>query len=176
VARRRGVSIEVIAPKDANFGEASFNRTKVRLLNYMRGPGARKLQGEFRKTSDGWSRPPEYPARVTQPYGGARIQLIVFPAGRGSLNWVRISEGTGPREIRAKSSGKPMVFQPGYNARTRPGGSWGRSKSRFGPVIRARVVFNHRIEPRKFAEAIAARIGNELTDDIRRIFAKGILK
>lgn len=144
------------------------------LETWMRGRASTTLKTAFMDTVEGWDHKPEFPAEYSTPFG-TQMEVYVHPKGTGTTNWQRVSDGTGPRSI--VSSKGVMHYQTEYTPHTNPprkGGSWGGPGSRGGEWRHARVINNHRIEPREFSKEIAKKYGAKLVAEAEAIIAKAL--
>lgn len=121
----------------------------------------KKDKDEFRKTTEGWSSAP--PMAYKPKISSKEASVWIGPFGTEDLvdKWVRIDEGTEPRDI---ISSTMMVFPfqgrgRSYNPKTRPGwiGSVPGAGQKFGPIRRTKHVKGHKIEPRYWSKTLAAR-------------------
>lgn len=162
------VVVETINARPINYPSNEFTRLWDRLEKYLTYDAGQLLQQDMFDTTKKWRKAPKMVKKISKPYG-TRLQLDVYPSGRGATNWRRISEGTGPRFIRARTP-RGMAFQTGYSPKTTPGGNYSGSGMRYGPWRRGvMVVSKHRIEPRKFAVHIMHKRENKIRRDIQKI-------
>lgn len=133
------------------------------------------LVNDFKKTTTGWRTAPTFIAKYSEPYGGARKQVYVYPTGRGKLRWIWIHEGTGPREITPKTNRYPMRFPRHYLPKTTAKGRYGGPGRKYGPVVLAWSV-THSIEPRKFSILIKDKREDKIRSDAIKVVQKVINK
>ena len=168
------MKFEVLLPKDRHWPKEKFDKWDTLTMAYMVGPMRSFLLDDFKETVGKWSHKPSFNATYNTPYN-IRKQLMVFPVGRYTLNWSRVSEGTRPRTISSKPGGPAMVFPRFYSPYTQPGGKYGGSGTRYGPIVRTRLVGTsklHEITPRKFSLEIAKKEERKILNDFARIAVK----
>lgn len=153
------VVIAVIPPKASKPGPV-FDKILSAVENEMRANSKDIIKREMGKRVKNWGTKPEFAGRYSR-IGGVVGSMYVFPRGGGmTLSgasgrdlWTFVSLGTRDRPIVPRN--KPqLIFRRGYKARTAPGNVYGRSSSRFGPVIKTTLVRHHSIKARKFEEHI----------------------
>lgn len=166
------IRIDPILPK-GNFPINYLEDFEKRVLAYFNGKLNRKLSRAFQSTVQGWEHYPNFPVRVWRPYG-VRIQLNIGPKGRYTTQWTRVSLGTKPHFIFPKASNKRglLIFPQDYTPRTKPGGKWGGSGVKSGPIVYASGVKHPGIEPRQFAKEIAKQYEKEIALEVRSIARK----
>lgn len=169
---QRGSFIEVksILP-DEHFLTRKYDLTVMRLRMWMKGKATRVLKNGYKETIQGWKHRPDFKSDYSEPYN-TRMQIHVYPAGRGKTNWQRVSDGTGPRRI--VSSKGVMHFQQNYFPKTTPRGYYGGSGARSGPWYHTRVVSNHEIEPREFSERLKAKVEASLIAEAEAILRSAL--
>jgi hypothetical protein len=168
------MKFEVLLPKDKDWPQSKFKQWDLLTTAYMTGPMRSFLLDDFKDTTKGWTHKPSFNATYNTPYN-TRKQLMVFPVGRYTLNWSRVSEGTRPRTISSKPGGPAMVFPRYYSPYTQPGGRYGGSGTRHGPIVRTRLVGTgklHEITPRKFSQEIAKKDEKRIFNDFHKIAMK----
>lgn len=168
------VKIDVTLPKDKNFPQKYFDNWFAATKRYFQTTLKATVLKEFEATVEKWQHKPSFKAVYSEPYSGARIQLVVEPFGRYTLNWMRVSEGTKNRVILPRAGNTHMTFRAGYVPHTRPGGRvfWGGSSADTGPYVRTTRVNNHSIAPRKFSREIVKDIEGDVKRDIEAIAKK----
>lgn len=139
-----GIRITPIPRKDKNLW--------AKLVDKIAAGSRRELAtnivvNEFEKTVKNWEHKPKFVKSIRRTRDS--IAVDVYPAGEHAFKWVIINNGLGPRMI--VSGRNLMTFPRDYQARTRPGGIYGRKRRKFGPVVyKRRVVGPHTIEKRDF--------------------------
>jgi hypothetical protein len=154
-------------PKD--FPVNKLKNIRRDLERYLRFDAGPMLIGDLNKTVANWRGKPTFVQKYSEPRGN--MQLDVFPTGKNTLKWKRVSEGTGPRIITAKP-GKMMVFPRNYTPKTTPRGRYGGPGRKSGPIQKALTVM-HEIEPRKFTIIIKEKREDQIERDINKILFKG---
>ena len=164
------IRIEPILPKKKDYPLSEFKELKAALKKWLLTDAANLVQSEMEKTTEGWNTAPSFPAVYSEPYG-TRMQIVVEPKGKGTLNWKRISEGTGPRPI---TSNTVMVFPINYAPKTTPGGRYGGPGKKSGPIARTKQVAMHQIKARKFSLLIAGRITPRIERDAQAVVNRAL--
>lgn len=163
------IKFEIILPQERNYPANRFRLWDQATEAYMRGPLRSMLISDFNATTERWDHKPSFRGEYTTPYT-IRKQVSVFPVGRYSLNWARISEGTATRSIVPRRA--PMlVFPRYYTPHTSPyrTGSYGGPGLRHGPTVRTLKVRAHSIAPRKFTRTIAKQREKEILLELKAI-------
>jgi hypothetical protein len=163
------ILIEPVNASPKDFPINTLRKVSRNLRGYLEKDLSRMLLKDMNATTEGWQEAPTMVAEVTAPFG-TRLQLVVFPKGRGTLKWKRISEGTGPRTIRAKTP-RGMRFRRDHDPKTTASGKYGGSGRYSGPWVTAFEV-THRIEPRKFSVLIMKRREKKIRKDVQKIVHK----
>lgn len=163
---RFAIIIEPINANPKNFPANRINKLINRLERHLTNDVGPMLRNDFKKTVQNWKAPPTFEQTVKRPYG-TRLQLEIFPKGRGTLKWKRVSLGTGPRIIRAKTP-RGMRFQRNYTPKTTPSGRYGGPGKKHGPWVKAFKV-KHTIKPRLFATKIKNNRERKIVRDIQGI-------
>ncbi len=146
-----------------------------RLLNefekYMKGDLSKNLISRLEATVEGWQHKPTFISVYSEPRNKANMQIVVKPTGQNTLQWVRVSEGTGPRTWTSQGQ---MVFPLYYTPKTPipTSGFYGGSGKKWGPVVRTHTVHNHKIEPRKFSQFIADSYRSKFEFEVREIVTR----
>lgn len=148
------------------FPASKLEKVKKDLKNYLTKDAGPMLRRDMEATVSGWKHKPTMVMEYSEPWG-AHMQIRIYPKGSGTLNWNRISEGTGPRAIYAKP-GSMMVFPESYMPKTTPDGRYGGPGRKYGPIRKAKRVW-HSIEPRKFTTIIKAKREDKIQSDIRAV-------
>lgn len=160
------VSVIPINSTPRNHPADKMKKVWLTLERHLKTEVAPMLIQDMEATVKNWKTKPNMVADISYPYG-TRLQLTVQPKGRGTLNWQRISSGTGPRSISAKTP-RGMAFRTGYTPKTTAKGSYGGPGSRHGPWRRKVMkVNNHRIEPREFSKKIMKRRERFIIRDVK---------
>lgn len=159
--------IEAVNATPKNFPMNRLIKLTPALKRYLERDAKKVLVGDMEETVKNWKTKPKMVGEVSNPYG-TRLQLTVQPKGRGSTNWKRISNGTGPRTIKAKTP-KGMTFPRNYDPKTTPGGSYGGPGRRYGPIVRNRQSVYHTIAPRHFASKIMKKREKKIIADVNTI-------
>lgn len=158
-----------ILPNPKDYPANILKKVRKKVKNYLTKDAAPMLIRDLKDTVQGWSTPPTFVSKYSEPHG-TRLQIDVFPTGSGALNWKRVSVGTGPRQIRAKSP-RGMRFQRDYTPKTTAGGRYGGPGIKHGAWTTAFTV-THSIEPRNFTILIKDKREDKLHDDLERIVHK----
>lgn len=148
------IAYPIKAPKD--FLKKQADATIKELKKFVKGEGSKLLQTDMEGTVRRWEHAPD----IVNEYSDTprRTQAWIHAKGRYTLNWQRVSGGTGPRTYRSRR-GTTMHFQERYTPHTTPAGIWTGPGSRSGEWRHAKVIHNHRIEPREFSKKIVAKRG-----------------
>jgi len=162
-----GIIIEPIPRKDKNLWAKLVDKIAEGSRREM---ATNRVTKEFEKTVTNWDHKPQFVKNIRRTRDG--IVVEIYPAGEHAFKWVIINNGLGPRMI--VSSRNLMTFPRDYQARTRPGGVYGRTRRKYGPIIRKRrVVGPHTIEKRDFIGEIIKQVEkseiNKLDYRIRKI-------
>ena len=146
---RAKVSFSPILPKQKF--SAEFYRDEWEVA--MRQKVKPDLKEEFKKTVEGWDRPPTFVGTVNK--STHFLRLLVKASRKYSDIYAMIDiTGAKPHQIHAKNA-PTLRFQSGYQAATRPKQISSRRKQRFGRVITPVSVNHPGFEPRLFSETIA---------------------
>jgi hypothetical protein len=141
------------------------------LEKYMKGELSRELIGRMEDTTEGWQHKPKFVSVYSEPRNKANMQILVKPTGRHTLQWVRVSEGTGPRGWTSQNT---MVFPRDYTPKTPvpTSGFYGGPGLKSGDIVHTRTIQSHRIEPRKFSKFIADSYKSKFQFEVREIFVR----
>lgn len=155
-------------PKDFPVGKLkALDRELTRVMRDKIGP---LIKGDFEDTVQGWSSPPQFISKYSEPFGTQK-QVEVYPAGRGTLQWSRVSEGT-PAHIIAARRRPTLAYQKDFVPKTKPGGPYGGPGRKSGPWVTPKAVLHPGIEPRKFSVVIKNDREDEIYDMIYDTFEK----
>jgi hypothetical protein len=113
----------------------------------------REIQKDFEATQSSWK--PEDKAKfdnLISLRGGPTV--VVAPSDNADV-WTMVNDGTPPHPIplEPKQDGF-LIFQTGYNAKTKPGVIGSVQGGKFGPKIRKKQVNHPGTEPRNFDKVI----------------------
>lgn len=148
------ISFRVVPVKTTdNFIKKEAQNTIKELKKFLKGEGSRTLVTDMEGTVRRWDHKPQIVSDYSEPRGN--MQVHIHPKGRGTENWQRISGGTGPRTIHARSI--PMTFPRKYRPKTTPAGIWTGPGQRYGEIVRTYIVRRHTIEAREFSKKIKAK-------------------
>lgn len=164
------VVAESITANPSTFPLNKLKKVRKNIKNYMVREAGPMLVDDLGKTVAGWRGKPTFIYKYSEPYG-SRQQLDVYPTGRHTLKWKRISEGTRTRSIYPRRA-PALRFQRGYTPRTRPGGRYGGPGRRHGPEVVTLAVHGHRIEPRKFSLEVIKRRRQKVHSDLQQTVRK----
>lgn len=112
------------------------------------------LIDDFRGTVASWDTEVDFAGRkyiLTD-----ELRVIVYPTGEGAQIWTYVNEGTRPHLIAAKGR-KPLRFQTGYRAKTRPGSAASGAGGASGSWRSARQVHHPGTTGRHFEKPIAQK-------------------
>lgn len=163
------ILIEPVHATPRNFPINQLLKLQPALHKYLKNDAGKFLQRDMEATVKNWRNKPKMQSLVTSPYG-TRLQLTVTPTGRGTTNWARINQGTGPRPIVARTS-RGMRFQTEYDPKTTPSGRYGGPGRKHGPWTKQYSVV-HTIAPRKFTTLIMNKREKQIRNDIQKIVTK----
>lgn len=148
------------------FPASQLSKLDKKLTRYMRDQIGPKIKRDMEATTVNWRGAPVFVCKYSEPYN-TRKQVDIFPTGRNTLKWMRVSEGTGPRIISAKP-GSMMVFPKEYMPKTTPGGRYGGPGRKYGPIVKAKTV-RHSIAPRHFTLKIKEKREKEFIAGVNKI-------
>lgn len=132
------IRFEVISPPRF-FLEKQYDTAVQGIADALEGPVAHILQDAMRKRTRGWKEAPDFKATLQKFTAWNRIALLVEPAGRGRINWIRNTLGTRPHFIaprrrkflRIRTDYRPHTSNP--NRYGGPG-TYGQTDFVYGPV------------------------------------------
>ena len=159
-----------ITPSAQSMPGRKGKRMLGKIEKYLKKDAGPLLVRDMEKTVAGWRGKPSFVFVYSELFG-TQMQIKVFPKGRHTLKWKRISQGTGPRVITAKNPGGLMVFPQDYIPKTTASGRYGGPGRKYGPTVRKRSVV-HEIEPREFSAIIVDNREPKLVSDITKIVRK----
>lgn len=151
-------------PKD--FPASAMKKLKTRLKTYFTKDIGPQVKRDMEATVQNWRGKPIFVLEYSEPWG-AHMQVRIFPKGPNTLKWQRVSEGTGPRIIRAKSQ-RGMRFPRDYDPKTTPGGKYGGPGRKHGDIVVAQAVY-HQTTARKFTEYIKKKREKQFVDGVQEI-------
>jgi hypothetical protein len=167
------IRFEPIIPKDRNWPVSKWERFEKELWTYLDKDLGYTLTKEFEKTTKNWNHAPKYEKKVYRRYS-SQIALHVYPSGRYTTQWRRVSAGVRGHQIvprQDNASGK-LHFQESYTPHTRPGGKWGGPGRKYGTWRHPVLVNWPGIKPRHFAKEIAKKIEKRAGREIQAIASK----
>lgn len=168
MAKTTVIAVPIYAnPK--NFPVNKFRRLERKLKSYLLTDAGPMLKKDMEATTQNWRGAPVFVVKYSEPYG-TRMQIDIYPTGRNTLKWKRVSEGTGPRIISAKP-GKVMIFPQNYDPKTTPAGRYGGPGRKYGPIQYRKAVY-HSTAPRKFTVKIKEKREKKIVSDVNRIVYK----
>jgi hypothetical protein len=150
------IKIQAILPDD----EIAIKNLERNVEAALRGPAKRIMKKEMNKTVKNWDTPIQMVGRYSN-IKGAVGSMLVFPRGEGRRFWAILDQGAKGRTIAAVNA-PALRYRPGYAPKTRPGGRWGGSGRRSGPLITAKSVNWPGIEARNFEKEVAKNVEPEL--------------
>lgn len=145
-------------PNKALTFEASMLDERAMRRAVLRGltESAKRVDQEFRRTTQTWDHQPEFTTEET----GALSREI----GTDDQIYTYVDKGTRPHEIRPRRK-KALAFKAGGIAKTRPGQlSSGQGHEGGTPVITRKPVHHPGTEPRDF-EGLIARVAERVLDE-----------
>ena len=139
----------------------------------LRGTVKNDLTNTFRKTVEGWSKPPYFTGIYTSR--ADYLSIAVKASGTNAEIYSLVNYGARPHVITPKRGGM-LRFQPGYRAGTKPRMLSSRPAQRFGDVIGARSVNHPGFEAREFDLAVAEDVAPRFVNDVQDAIARGASK
>lgn len=162
--------IKSIKPKRIQAGAI-----RLEILNALRAEG-RFHKKELDKTVQSWT-PPKPRFESTISTAGGALTVLTAPTGTKQAvdHWNWADQGTRTRAIHARRA-PYMVFQVGYQPRTRPKHFSSRQSRRFGQWVKVKTVRSHRIRPRGWTEDLNKRRKGPFTKAIFKAIERGSQK
>jgi hypothetical protein len=161
------IGLKITVPKSW-WSEESVLRELEKTLKKDTG---KKIQKDFRTTVKGWStkNKPKFPIQFRK----TRNEMAVKVSTQDDI-YRFVNDGTAPRLIVPKGSGKALRFKPGYRAGTRAGSISSSRPVRSGAFVTAAYVRHPGIEPRLFDETILKRTRLPFAVDVNIAIFKGM--
>src|SRR3990167_3687913 len=131
-----------------------MNKIDAAIEATLKGCVKRVLKDAFQKRTNNWSHRPEWVGRFAYQYlkYGHDPSMTVFPRGSNRDIYVWVSRGTRGRVITAVKA--PMLRYRIYTPKTKVSNSYGGPGTYYGPIKKAKSVYNPGIEARHFEEHI----------------------
>lgn len=148
------MTIEPIYPNPRNYPENLLKKLDRELEDVLQGFVKETLKSEFRKRVRGWSHSPEWVGRFAymRAARGDDPTMTVYPRGQYRERYAWVSRGTEGRWISVKRA-KYLRYRH-YMPHTRAGDFYGGVGQYYGPIKKAKRVWNPGVEARHFEEVI----------------------
>lgn len=166
---------DVLAIKSIKPKRLQPSAIRFEVLNALRREGTVHRK-ELKKTVRTWSPPrPKFESTISLAKGN--LTVLTAPTGTRDAvkRWNWADEGTRSRSIHARKA-PYMIFQVGYQARTRPKHFGSGSSRRHGKWVRVKSVRAHRIRPRRWTETLSKRRKRPFMRNMLKAIEKGSRK
>ena len=154
------ITARVFVPEEV----LSVQEVRSKIEHTMRNKSAPEVRREFLKTIQGWDHSPDFAMRFN--FGQSTLSATITPSGADAKIWELVNAGS-PAHTIVPRRAKQLRFQAGYRAATRPRMISSRSKSRFGPIVKASAVSHPGFEAREFDKTIADEYVDTFAEDIQ---------
>lgn len=144
----------------------SKQRDLPRTMREFEKEARRETLRRYRRTTSTWSHKPDFV--VQSDISGANVTML---SGTDDRIWKWVDEGTRPHRIVHKVA-KFLRFQPGYQAKTKPGVMQAGPGGAFGAVVFRRAVMHPGTQPRRFSASIFRDMTKEMPKIMQRQLEK----
>lgn len=148
------LKVEVILPSPRNYPDNVMDKIDAAIEATLKGVVKQTLKSAFEKRTGNWGHRPEWVGRFAYEYMryGHDPSMTVFPRGSARDIYTWVSRGTRGRVITAVNA--PMLRYRHYTPRTTASNTYGGPGTYYGPIKKAKSVWNPGIEARHFEEHI----------------------
>src|SRR3972149_5683332 len=154
------ITARVFVPEEV----LNVQEVRSKIERTMRNKTAQEVRREFLKSIQGWDHSPDFAMRFN--FGQSMLSATITPSGTDAKIWELVNAGS-PAHTIVPRRAKQLRFQTGYRAATRPRVISSRSKSRFGPIVKASAVSHPGFEAREFDKTIAEEYVDTFAEDIQ---------